>query len=315
MLRACLAALPLILLSGCDASPRAAPRAATPDSAPPAAGFPLTVTDSEGRKVTFPAPPQRIISLAPAHTETLYALRAGDRVVAADTYSDYPPEARPRATLNCWPHPPLERIVQLRPDLVVVLTQSRDEIRQLETMGIPVLKLFPQTYDAALDGILLLGRVTGTGPAAEKLVGSMRDRRRAVEERVRGAKPRRVLYELDAVTAGRPYVAGNGGFYGTLLTLAGGKNVFADVRAPSTQASVEQIVARDPEVILLGDTRSPSQPQSAALVKRRPGWGVIAAVRTGQIFPVNSDQITRPGPRLVEGLEEIARTLHPDRFR
>jgi iron complex transport system substrate-binding protein len=109
-------------------------------------------------------------------------------------------------------------------------------------------------------------------------------------------------------------VAGGGGLYGDLLARAGGENIFRDLKLAAAQANLEQIVARDPEVILLGDTRSPVQPQKPELLRRRPGWAGITAVRTGQIFAVDSDLITRPGPRLVDGLEAVAKLLHPDRF-
>jgi cobalamin transport system substrate-binding protein len=300
------------LLSGCK--PPAVPGTG-PGTNSPGIGFPLTVSDDSGRQVTIPAAPQRIVSLAPAHTELLYALGIGDRVVAADTYSDYPPEARARAKLNCWPRPPLESIVALKPDLVLILTQGDDFIQQMERLRIPVLKLFPETYEKALEEIALLGRVTGTEREADRLVGTMRSRSISVEERLRGVKRKRVLYELDATDPARPFVAWNGGFYGAILRMAGGENVFDDSGAPSGQVSLEQVVARDPEVILLGDTQSPSHPQSRELVFKRPGWGRITAVRKRQVFPVESERITRPGPRLVEGLEEIARILHPDRFR
>src|SRR4051794_34931627 len=176
------AALLGLLLAGCASptptasqAPSPAPTQAGPAQAK--AGFPVTVTDAEGRQVTFPAPPERIVSLAPAHTETLYALGAGPRVVAADSYSDYPAEAHANATLNCWPHPPLEKIVALRPDLVLVLTQSRDEIGKMEGAGLRVLKVFPQTYDAAVDSIGLLGKVLGAPDAARKVADAMRARR------------------------------------------------------------------------------------------------------------------------------------------
>jgi len=305
-----LALLPALLLGGCRGG-EIAPSASPP---PASAGFPVTVTDDSGRKVTFSAPPQRIVSVAPAHTETLYALGLGDRVMAADTYSDYPLEAKAKATLNCWPRPPVEQIVALQPDLVVALTQEETLLKPMEAAKIPALKLFPQSYEKALEEILLLGKITGTEAAARKLVDGMRARTRAVQDRVAGARRVRVLYELDATDPNRPYVAGSGGFYGELLPLAGGENIFADLRVSTGPVSSEQIVARRPEVILLGDTRSPQAPQSPDTVGKRPGWSAIPAVRSGRVHAVNSDLITRAGPRLVEGLEVIARRLHPNRF-
>jgi iron complex transport system substrate-binding protein len=305
--RAALIALLAALAAGAIAAPKTKP-------APAAGRFPMTVKDDSGRTMRFAAPPRRIVSLAPAHTETLYALGAGPRVVGADTYSDYPAAARAKARLNCWPHPPLEALVALKPDLVVVLTQSDAEIGQMTSAGLPVLKLFPKTYAETLAEIAELGRVTGTEARARQIVASMRARAAAVRAKLNGVRKPRLLYELDATDPQRPFVAGVGGFYGEVLAMAGGANIFQDVRSPSAQVSAEQVIARDPEVILLGDTRSPAQPQSPALVARRPGWAGIAAVKGRRVFPVDSNQLTRPGPRLVEGLETIARLLHPERF-
>ncbi|MBI3910085.1 MAG: ABC transporter substrate-binding protein [Armatimonadetes bacterium] len=308
-----LLALLAVLASGCaPAGPQRV--AAAPRAASPLAGFPLTVTDDSRRRVTLPAPARRIISLSPAHTETLYALGVGDRLIAADTYSDYPPGARAKAILNCWPRPPAEQIAALKPDLLVVLTPNDEFIRQMEAVQVTVLELFPKTYEQALEGILLLGRVTESEAAARRLVEAMRARARAVQERLQRARRKRVLYEIDASDASRPYVAGGGGLYGDLLRLAGGENIFADLSSPATQVSGEQVVARDPEVILLGDVQMPSYPQRPTMLRARPGWAGITAVRAGKVFAVNGERIVHPGPRLIEGLEEIARCLHPERF-
>jgi iron complex transport system substrate-binding protein len=306
-------AILLLLAAGCGRG--TVPVASSAGSGPPAAGFPVAVTDDMGRRVTVPAPPRRIVSLAPAHTETLYALGLGDHLVAADTYSDTPPAAKAKAVLNCWPQPPVERIVALRPDLVLVLTEGPEFLRQMEAARIPALKLLPDRYENVPGVIELLGRVTGAEAAAQKLAESLAARSRALKERLKGVRRKRVLYELDASDPARPYVAGNGGFYGELLTVAGGENIFRDLPAPAAQVNAETIVARDPEVILLGDTATPVQPQRPADVARRPGWAAISAVKSRQVFAVSSGKITRPGPRLVEGLEEVARLLHPERFQ
>lgn len=302
----------LALLSGCN-PPLPAP---TSSSASPtqSATFPLEITDDGGRRVSLPAPPRRIVSLAPAHTENLYALGAGALVVAADTYSDYPAEVGSKATLNCWPRIPLEQIVALKPDLVIALTQEGEELRRLDAAGVRAVQLFPKTYDQTLDRLLLLGRITNREARAKEIVAEMRKRAEAVKQRVAGAPAVSVVYELDATDPSRPFVAGGGAIYHEIIQMAGGKNLFADQPKPTVQVSAEQIIARNPEVLLLGDTASPVLPQSPELVRKRTGWQQIRAVRTGRIYGVLSDRITRPGPRLVEGLEEVAQRLHPERF-
>lgn len=276
-----------------------------------AAAFPVTVRDDAGRTVRVPAAPRRIVSLSPAHTETLFALGLGERVVGVDHYSDHPPAARQKPRLNCWPRPPLERLVELRPELVVVFTEDAEFLASMAELGIPAVKLFPTGYRDALRGIRLLGRITGREAAGAAVAAAVEQRVQRVRRRVAGRPPVSVLFEMDASDPARPFVAGSAGLYGSLLELAGGRNVFGDLRTAAAQVSAEQVVARSPEVILLGDTLSPLQPQSVATVRARPGWESIRAVRSGRIHAVNSDLVTRPGPRIAEGLERIAALLHP----
>ncbi len=300
--------------------PSPTPAPTSPTTAPAArptvaASFPITVIDDAGRSVTFDRPPQRIISLSPGHTETLYALGVGDHVVLTDTYSDYPPENKPKAKLNTFPKPNVEEIVSLKPDLVVVLVEGNEFIQQMDAQHIKVLKIFPKTFDDTLRDIDLLGKVTGTEPRAQQITANMRERAAAIIEKTKNAPRPRVLYELDASDPTKPFVAGAGGFFGDLVPLAGGKNVFDDVKQSSAQVSSEQIIARDPEIILLADANVPYNPQTPAMVRARPGWGQITAVREGRIFPVNGDILTRPSPRLVDGLEEMAKLIHPELFK
>ena len=293
----------------------ATPTAPVKAQATSVSGFPVTVTDDAGRTVTFDRPPTRIISLSPGHTETLYALGLGDHVVMTDTYSDYPPENKPKAKLNTFPKPNLEEIVSLRPDLVVTLVEGNDFIQEMDARHINVLKLFPGTFDDTLRDIDLLGKVTGTEPRAQQITANMREREASIVARTKNAPKPRVLYELDASDPSKPYVAGAGGYFGNLVPLAGGKNVFDNVKGPSAQVSSEQIVARDPQIILLADADAPYNPQTPAMVKARQGWSQITAVRTGKIYPVDGNLLTRPGPRLVDGLEQMAKLIHPELFK
>jgi iron complex transport system substrate-binding protein len=279
-----------------------------------AANFPVTVKDDADRTITFDRPPQRIVSLTPGHTETLYALGAGDRVVVTDKYSDFPPENKPKATLDTYPKPNAEELVSLKPDLIVVLVEGDEFIQQMEPRGIKVLKLFPKTFDGALGDIELLGRVTATESRARQITDEMRERAAAVVAKTKNAPKPRVLYELDASEPARPFVAGPAGFFGGLVPMAGGQNVFDDIGKPSGQVSTEQIVARDPEIIIMGDADSPFNAQTPDMVRTRPGWQTIAAVRTGRIHPLDQAFLSRPGPRLADGLERMAKIIHPELF-
>jgi iron complex transport system substrate-binding protein len=274
----------------------------------------LTVTDDDGRVVTFDRPPQRIISLSPGTTESLYALGAGDRVIVTDQYSDYPAANQPKAKLNTYPKPNAEEMVSLQPDLILVLVEGDEFIQQMNARGIKVLRIFPKTFDGTLADLDLLGKVVGNPAGATKITADMRERAAAVQAKTKNAPRIAVLYELDASDPTKPWVAGPSGFFGSLVPLAGGKNVFDDLPSPSGQVSAEQIIARNPTIIILGDTNSPYNAQTPAMVKARTGWSQIDAVKNGRISPLNDAYLSRPGPRLIDGLEQMARLIHPELF-
>ncbi|HEY1298166.1 MAG TPA: helical backbone metal receptor [Chloroflexota bacterium] len=279
------------------------------------ANFPLTITDDSGVSTTFAAPPQRVVSLNPGLTEITFALGHGDSLIAVDTYSDYPPEAKniqPR--LTAFPNPSVEAIVALQPDVVLTLAESDDVIAQLRAQGIPVVKMFPRDYDATVEAVRTLGRLYGSPDAGEAMATDMSSRRDAVVAAVADAPRPRVYEELDASQPGMPFAAGPNGFYGQLIEVAGGTNIFGDLPADGGRVGAESIIQRDPEVIILTDSDLPFNPQSPDMVRARPGWGVITAVRNGAIYAVPGSLYSTPGPRLALGLEDLARILHPDRF-
>ncbi len=273
----------------------------------------VEVKDDLGRTFRFDAPPRRIVSLSPGYTETLFALGAGDRVVGVDDYSDYPPEAASRAKLGGGHNASLERIVALEPDLVVALVEEQ-EVDTLVARGIPALKLFPRDFEGVLQTILLLGQVTGTGSRAQEIVTDMKQRIARVEAQVKSLRPPRVFLELDGTDPTRPFTSGPHSFIGAMIQSAGGWNIGHEIRTPSSQMSLEAVIAEDPEIIVLLDTRNPLNPQSRQDVLHRPGWSGISAVRKGAVVSVDSALFSRPSPRFVEGIEILARLLHPEAF-
>jgi iron complex transport system substrate-binding protein len=277
--------------------------------------FPLTITDDAGVSSTFAAPPQRIVSLSPGLTEIAFAVGAGNRLVAVDSFSEYPPEAKTiQPRLITYPSPSIETIVSLRPDVVLSLAERDDDVAQIRRQGIPVLKLLPRDFDAAVRTIGVLGRLFGNAAVADAIASDMLARRDAVVAAVADAPRPRVLEELDASEPDKPFVAGPNGFYGQLIDLAGGMNVFGDLPGDVAQVGAESIVERNPEVIILADADLPFNPQTPELVTARPGWATVSAVQNGAIYPVRGDLYATPGPRLILGLEALARLLHPDRF-
>ena len=293
------------------------PLAARAQDAPPAVrtAYPLTITDDSGARVTFTSAPKRIVSLNPGDTETVFALGAGDRLVAVDSYSNYPADAKAVPTrLTTYPTPSIETIVSLKPDLVLSLVENDNVLNQLRQQGIPVLKLFPTDFDATTQEIAELGQLLDRSDRGAEIAGAMRARRDAVVQAVAEAPRPSVFYEMDASDPTKPFTAGPRGFYGQLVDLAGGDNVFGDLPGDFAQVSAESVIARDPGLILLTDAYAPLNPQSPAMVAARPGWDHITAVRTGAIYAVQAELFSSPGPRLIDGLESLAFLLHPARF-
>ena len=188
-----------------------------------------------------------------------------------------------------------------------------EPVAGIEELGIPVLVLQPTDLESIYTTVEAIGLATGRTAEAEALVSDMRARIAAVAERVEGVKERpTVFYELDATDPAKPYTAGPGTWHDEFITLAGGVNIAADAVMPWVQFSAEEIIARDPELVILGDANFGVSPDD---VKARPGWNVLRAVQNDAVYPIDDDLISRPGPRVVEGIEALAAILHPERFQ
>lgn len=302
-------AVPAVLAVPATPAANGAPVACEPAGATPvAAAFPLTVTDDLGRTVTFERAPARIISIVPSNTEILFALGLGDRVVALDAYSDYPPETKDKPKVGDYLNPDIEGMVAAQPDLVLAAgSNDATVIPALDRLGIPAVALEPENLGDVLANIDLIGRLAGVPERAAALSCALAARTAAVEAAVAGADRPRVFFEISTDL----YTAGPGSFVDDLIARAGGTNVAADAAIAWPQLNAEAVVAADPEVILLVDHEAGVTPESVAA---RPGWSEISAVKDGRIVQLAPDPVVRPGPRLVDGLEELARALHPDRF-
>ncbi|GAB4566520.1 MAG: ABC transporter substrate-binding protein [Anaerolineae bacterium] len=296
-------------------TPTATPLPPTPTPTPVVEG--ITVTDALGREVTVQATPQRIVSLAPSNTEILFAVGAGDQVVGVTKYCDYPPEAPEGRTIVggfSAKSISVETIVSLQPDLVLAAGAIQQPvIEALEQMQIPVIALDAATFDDVYANIRLVGHLTGHEDQAEQVVAEMQDRVAAVTAAVADIPADQRVSVFWEVWDEPLMTAGPHTFIGQMIELAGGVNIFADVEEDYPQISAEEVVASNPDVILgpdsHGDKMTPEQ------IAQRPGWDGIAAVQAGRVILVDGDIVSRPGPRLADGLEAIARALYPDRFQ
>ena len=305
-----------LLLAACGQAGTSASSAATvnatstpaPTATPPA--FPVSVTDDEGTAVTISAEPQHIVSLTPAATEILFSIGAGDRVVAkVEDVANFPPDAAAVPIVATFKGVDVEKIVSLDADLVVsggAAFGQGDAVEQLRRANVPVLVVGPTTTSGVLNDIRFLGQATGEASNAEALAAGMASSFDAIRTATAGAAHPKVLYEIDAT--GAIYTAAKGSFLEELLTIAGAE----PVTTASTSAydiPLEQLVTANPDIILLGDA---AYGVTADQVKARAGWKTIEAVKTGAIFPVDDIVITRPGPRLIEGLIALVHAIHAD---
>jgi iron complex transport system substrate-binding protein len=279
-----------------------------PPSPSPAVAFPLTLTDDEGHSVTISGEPERIVSLTPAATETLFALGAGDRVVATTDFDDYPPEAVPLPDVASYTSVDVEKIVGLEPDLVIAggnFFNDPEAIARLRTLGIAVVVVYAPDVDTVLADIELVGKAVGEAGAAAAMVDGMRDDIARVQMATASLAKPRVFYELDATS--EIYGPADDSFLEEMIALAGGEPLTTG--SPTAFAiPLERLVTADPEIILLGDAAYGVTPEQ---VGARPGWGTMTAVKSGAVRPVEDVLITRPGPRLTMGLVALATAIHP----
>lgn len=274
----------------------------------------IILTDGLGREVKLGSAAQRIVSLAPSNTEILFALGAGDKVVGRDEVSDYPAEALALPTVGGWSGFSTEAIVALKPDLVLAAEINSPElVAELEGLRLTVYYLSnPKTLEDLYANIEIVATLTGRD--ATKLTDSLKARVAAVDEKIAPLSSRpTVFYEVDATDPSKPWTAGSGTFIDLLIQRAGGQNVvtLAGIADPYPQISLEQLVVAPPDIILLGDAL---YGQSAETVSARPGWETLSAVINGKIFPFDDNLVSRPGPRLIDGLELLAKLLHPGVF-
>jgi cobalamin transport system substrate-binding protein len=269
------------------------------------------LVDEAGRKVTVPTKIDRLISLAPNLTEIVYAVGAGSRLVGNTTFCDYPPEAKNVAKVGDTLQPSIERILALRPQLVLVSTASQLEAftKQLNEHQIAVYVTDPRDLEGVFRSILSVGDLLNEPVAASELVNRLRARSEKVEHAVAGLAPVSVFFQL----SGQPlYTAGKTSFVTNLIERAGGRSVTADVNEAWPRLSDEAALASHPEAIIMlsGDAMG-----AAANTKVAPALRNSPAVRNGRVYLIDGDLLTRPGPRLVDGLERIARALHPEALK
>jgi len=283
---------------------------------PSATPAPIVITDGLGHEISLAKPAQRVASLAPSNTEILFAIGAGAQVIARDNFSDYPSGAKQITDIGGgFGDIDTERLISLKPDLVLAAEINPvEKVQALENLGLSVFYLSnPKDLDGLYTNLRTVSRLVGHENEADALIESLKARVNAVGAKVAKVQEKPlVFYELDSTDPNAPWTSGPGTFIDLLLSKAGGKNLGNILNNSWAQISVEQIITQNPDVILLGDyTYGGVKPED---VMARAGWQSIAAVQKKQVYPFDDNLVSRPGPRMVDGIEALAKLLHPELF-
>ncbi|MGB9779795.1 ABC transporter substrate-binding protein [Caldanaerobacter sp.] len=270
--------------------------------------FPLKVTDFLGREVTIEKQPERIVSLVPSVTELLFAIGAGSKVVGVTDFDNYPEEVKDIPKVGGFKGPNIEAITAQKPDIIFASRLSgKEQMESLEKMGIPVVVLDAQNFDQIYQSIELLGKITGNEKKAEEVINDMKSKIKEISDKVKDLPKVKVFY---LVSLDGNWTAGKGTFIDEIINLAGGENVASDVNGWA-QYSIEELVKKNPDVIITsphaGDVKD---------LKNMAGYKDTNAVKNDKVFVVsNDDIIVRGTNRIVLGLEEVAKFLHPEAFK
>ncbi len=303
------AILGLVVLAACNGG------GSSPNSTPdPLAGFPVTLQGAQGTSVTLDTPPERMVVLSPGHVEILFAIGAGTSVIAVDQNTDFPPEAAAIDTKLSGFQPSIEAIAALSPDLVIVSFAPDGFIDQLNILSIPVffdeIDTKVTTVEGVFDSIAELGQATGRSAEASDVIAALSLRvdavLAAVAEIERGPT---VYHELDVFEGF--FTISPDTFTGDLYAKLKAENITSSDEGLFPQLSQEAIIDRNPEVIVLADAAFGQTPE---VVSGRPGWDTIDAVVNGRVYTIDPSLASRPGPRLVDALEQLARLIYPELF-
>lgn len=301
----------LVLGAGCASG---GGTTATVTGAPTASSRLLKVTDDAGQPVTLASPAARIVSTAPADTEIAFALGAGSKLVAGTTYDDYPAQAKALPKIGDFQNPSVEKIVSFRPDLVLATSGIQAKLRdKLEGLGIQVYVVDPKSVAALYTDLTNFGALMGTPDQTTQVVDGMKATAAGIEQKITAAKAQagyttpKVLVEI----WGKPLmVAGKDTLINDLITLAGGQNVGAAAGSGFPQYSTEVLLQQNPDVYIAtkGSQADPGQ------IAQRSGYSALAAVQQNHVYTIEDNLVVRPGPRIIEGLQQLAQMIHPELF-
>ena len=298
----------VLFVISCSSATAPAPAASTAAVRPSAAPFPVSITDFQNRSVAISKRPERIVSIGPSNTEFLFALGAGERVVGTDDFSDEPAAATSKDHVG-GVKVSLEKVVSLRPDLIIAVKFSDGTIEALSQLNAAILVIDPQNAADVARSATLIGQAIGADGA--KLAREIQAQLDAVKAKTDAAPKLKVFHEVDASDPAKVYTVGPTSFIDDLIKIAGGTNVFASAKTAYPAVSSEEIIRSDPDVIVLGDALYGTSVES---ITSRPGWSGLSAVKNKRVY-AGLSVFSRPGPRLGQAAQEYAKLVHPELFK
>ncbi len=272
------------------------------------------VIDQMGREVVVSSSPERVVSLSPSHTETAFAIGLENSLVGVTDFCNYPAEALEKDKVGGFSNPNVEAILALEPDLVLAGNRHEEQIRKLEEMGIAVLVLAPDSIESVFEAMILMAEATGKSSQAAVVLSDIRHRFKVIETKMSAIHDKdrvRVYYEVysDPLMS-----AGGSSIISEVISTAGGINIFADVAETHPKISEEVLIQRDPQFILFPEAHGTEKYDLDKMVSR-PLWNEITAVKEKNVYGVSADSMSRPGPRLIEAVENLAAIFYPEMFK
>ncbi len=273
--------------------------------------YPLKVVDAFNREVALDKEPARVVSVAPELTEIVFALGKGDKLVGRTDYCDYPAEASKVASVGQITEPNVEKIVELKPDVVIASDLTKKEtVEKLAQLNIKVVIISGiKSFDGVYDNIKKAGSILNAKAEADKLVADMKTKVENVKEKVKSASKPTVYYVVSYGPSG-DWTAGKNSFTSSIIEMAGGTNAAADVQEEYSAYSIEKLVEKNPDILICSkffDTKKG--------IEDAPGYKDLKAVKEGKLLEIDNNLLDRQVPRIADGLEAVAKLIHPELFK
>lgn len=270
--------------------------------------YPLTIIDDSGREVVIEKAPEKIASGAPSITEVIYSLGKDKQLVGVTDYCNYPEDTKNKQVIGSYSGPNIEKLIELEIDMFISDKIDDDTLKALNDAGITVVISTAKTYNDAFENIKFIGRILDASSKAEEVVSNMKNKEKEILDKIGNESSVTVFYEIwhDPLQC-----AGPGSFMNDLITLAGGDNIAKDAKSAYAEYSIEKLIEADPQVYLSSDDGC----KTVDDIKARTGYEEINAIKNNRVYLLNQDITSRPGPRIVDALELIAKVLYPDAFK